>query len=492
MQLAIGSLLQGGKYRIERVLGQGGFGITYVATDTLLDKKICIKEFFMKEYCNRDADASHISVVSEGAREQVERYKAKFVKEAGLISSMRNPHIITIYDIFTDNDTAYYTMDYLEGGTLKTFVEANGPMEEASALKYIGQIGNALKYMHERKVMHLDVKPSNIMLDSRGNAVLIDFGISKRYGQGGEQTSSTPVGISKGYAPMEQYDASGVSSFSPETDIYSLGATLYFLLVGMSPKEATIINEDGIGELPSSISRKVRHAIVHAMRPRRKERPHGMPAFLDELGIEQKKPEKTATGKRKDGSRPDGFGLSAYHWLLWAVFPMLWWYDRKRSNKSLKPWQVVLNPILVLVIYPWFAFEYCQSLMFFDAEDFFFWFFAWGTVALFLITAVVFTIYLWREIERLKLSMIYFAVNVICCIPTFSLTSFVTFTIYNLGLFAIMLGYRLTHKEFTQEAYDSANKWLIRVNTICVPGVLFLFIVFIVLLFSGVEEEEFI
>lgn len=134
MQLAIGSLLQGGKYRIERVLGQGGFGITYVATDTLLDKKICIKEFFMKEYCNRYADASHISVVSEGAREQVERYKAKFVKEAGLISSMRNPHIITIYDIFTDNDTAYYTMDYLEGGTLKTYVEANGPMEEVSAL----------------------------------------------------------------------------------------------------------------------------------------------------------------------------------------------------------------------------------------------------------------------------------------------------------------------------------------------------------------------
>lgn len=483
MQLAIGSLLQGGKYRIERVLGQGGFGITYVATDTLLDKKICIKEFFMKEYCNRDADASHISVVSEGAREQVERYKAKFVKEAGLISSMRNPHIITIYDIFTDNDTAYYTMDYLEGGTLKTFVEANGPMEEASALKYIGQIGNALKYMHERKVMHLDVKPSNIMLDSRGNAVLIDFGISKRYGQGGEQTSSTPVGISKGYAPMEQYDASGVSSFSPETDIYSLGATLYFLLVGMSPKEATIINEDGIGELPQSISRKVRHAIVHAMRPRRKERPHGVPAFLDELGIEEKGKragrKSPVMGKGEGGKRFAGLEPSVYHWLLWAVFPMLWWYDRKRSNKSLNPWQVVLNPIFVLVIYPWLALEFCQSLMSGDVERFFFRVLTFGMISLLLIAAVVFSVYLWREIERLKLSMIHFVVNTLCCISTFSLSSFATCTIYNLGLFAIVMGCRLMHREFTQEAYDSANKWLIRVNTICVP----IFLSFIVLFF---------
>lgn len=471
MQLAIGSLLQGGKYRIERVLGQGGFGITYVATDTLLDKKICIKEFFMKEYCNRDADASHISVVSEGAREQVERYKAKFVKEAGLISSMRNPHIITIYDIFTDNDTAYYTMDYLEGGTLKTFVEANGPMEEASALKYIGQIGNALKYMHERKVMHLDVKPSNIMLDSRGNAVLIDFGISKRYGQGGEQTSSTPVGISKGYAPMEQYDASGVSSFSPETDIYSLGATLYFLLVGMSPKEATIINEDGIGELPSNISRKVRHAIVHAMRPRRKERPHGVPAFLDELGIEEKGKrtgrKSPVTGMGEGDSLFAGFGPSVYHWLLWAVFPLLWWCDRKRRGKSLKLWQVVLNPVMVLFVYPLLVIKIGESLMSDDVPLFFPRVVFGGSLSLFLVAAVMYSIFLWRETERQKLSMIYFAVNMLCCIPTFSLSSFVTCNVLNLGMLATVLGCRLMHKEFTQDIYDSASRWLIRVNAVC-------------------------
>ena len=90
MQLKQGTLLQGGKYRIEKVLGQGGFGITYVATDTRLGRQICVKEFFMKEYCNRDQDTSHVSVASEGAREQVDKYRAKFVKEARLISSMNN------------------------------------------------------------------------------------------------------------------------------------------------------------------------------------------------------------------------------------------------------------------------------------------------------------------------------------------------------------------------------------------------------------------
>ena len=103
MQLKQGTLLQGGKYRIEKVLGQGGFGITYVATDTRLGRQICVKEFFMKEYCNREQDTSHVSVASEGAREQVDKYRAKFVKEARLISSMNNPHIITIFDIFEEN-----------------------------------------------------------------------------------------------------------------------------------------------------------------------------------------------------------------------------------------------------------------------------------------------------------------------------------------------------------------------------------------------------
>ena len=178
MQLRVGALLQDGKYRIEGLLGQGGFGITYLAVQTGLNRKVAIKEFFMKEHCNRESDTSHVTVPSVGSKDLVLKFRQKFVKEAQTIAELDNPNVVSIFDIFEENETAYYVMKYVEGGSLSDIVSEDNPLPEDLAVKYIRQIGNALDYLHKRRLLHLDVKPSNAMLQD-GVVVLIDFGISK-------------------------------------------------------------------------------------------------------------------------------------------------------------------------------------------------------------------------------------------------------------------------------------------------------------------------
>ena len=283
MNLRQGTLLKHGEYRIERELGHGGFGITYLATQVGLNRKVAIKEFFMSEYCERDADTSQVSLGTSGSRDTVERFKKKFVKEAQNIACLKHPHIISIHDVFEDNGTAYYVMEYLEYGSLADLVKRQGRLSEADALRYTRQIADALRYIHARKMNHLDVKPGNILIDEADHAVLIDFGLSKRYDDEGNQTSTTPVGISHGYAPLEQYKKSGVGTFSPAMDIYSLGATLYKLVTGTTPPDANDVSEDGLPALPSYVSSTVASAIEQAMQPRRKDRPQSVDAFLDLL-----------------------------------------------------------------------------------------------------------------------------------------------------------------------------------------------------------------
>lgn len=280
MNLLQGTLLQGGKYRIESVLGQGGFGVTYRGVQTGLNRQVTIKEFFMKEYCERDEATSHVTLGSQGSRELVGRFRQKFLKEAQIIANLKNPHIIGIHDIFEENGTAYYVMEYLSGGSLKDLVMREGTLSEEDALVYIRQLADALAFIHDRKILHLDVKPSNVLLESRQTAVLIDFGISKRYDEGGSQTSSAPVGISKGFAPLEQYKQGGVGDFAPCTDIYSLGATLYFLLSGNNPPEASDVNDDGLPPLPARVSAATAKAVEQAMQPKRRNRPQSISDFL--------------------------------------------------------------------------------------------------------------------------------------------------------------------------------------------------------------------
>ena len=282
MQLKPGTFLQGDKYRIIRMLGSGGFGITYLAEHVMAKHKVCIKEFFPKEYYNRDEDSCSAKLGSEGSAEMMNIYKAKFIKEAQIIASLNHPNIIHIHDVFTENNTAYYVMEYIAGESLKDVVKLRGALPEAEAVKYIRAVSKAVEYIHERRIMHLDIKPANVMLRAEDDCpILIDFGISKHYDENsGEATSKTPVGKSRGFTPMEQYKEGGVNTFSPETDIYSLGATLYYLVTGTIPPQASDVLEDGLPALPSHLSAGVRRAITTAMQSRRKDRPQNIAEFL--------------------------------------------------------------------------------------------------------------------------------------------------------------------------------------------------------------------
>ena len=279
-----GSTLQGGRYRIERVLGQGGFGITYLAEDCVARQKVAIKEFFMRDYCSRDESTSLVTLGTEGSRGTVERSREKFLKEAHVLTDLNHPHIIHVHESFEENGTAYYVMDYAEGGSLADLLKRKGFLFEFDATRYIVQVADALAYIHSKKKNHLDVKPANILLNDRNEAILIDFGLSKQYDAlTGGQTSTTPVGISEGYAPMEQYKQGGVSEFSPETDIYALGATFFKLLTGKTPPSAPDAFEYGVPveELKArGVSQPVIDLIVQAMEPKKKNRMKDVRLFL--------------------------------------------------------------------------------------------------------------------------------------------------------------------------------------------------------------------
>ena len=283
MVLKSNTFLQGNKYRIIRLLGQGGFGVTYEAEQVALHRRVAVKEFFMKDCCEREGATNHVTVGTGRQRALAERFKGKFIREAQMIAGMDHPHIVRVIDIFEENGTAYYVMENLPGGSLADKVRKDGPISESLAERYIRQVADALAYVHSKQTVHLDVKPSNILLNAKGDAVLIDFGISKHYDDSGQQTSSTPIGNSKGYAPLEQMRDGDVSQFKPSTDIYALGATLYHLVTGSVPPEASIVNEDGLIR-PSGVSDRIWGVIVSSMQPRRKDRPQNVSAFISLLG----------------------------------------------------------------------------------------------------------------------------------------------------------------------------------------------------------------
>lgn len=250
MNLPNGYLLQNGKYRLTHVVGQGGFGITYRGVwytevrgslgTVKTEVPICVKEYFFKDYCYREPGSQAVKVHSETGKALFDKFKEKLIKEAKILSEVHHPHIVNVLEVFEENNTAYIAMEYIAGSSLKAILERNGILPEARVLKYVRQIGEALCFVHEKSILHLDIKPSNILIDQKGNAYLIDFGVSKRYDIGEEETSTTMLTLSKGFAAIEQYDSEGISVFSPHPDVYSLGATMYNLLTGTIPTESIL------------------------------------------------------------------------------------------------------------------------------------------------------------------------------------------------------------------------------------------------------------
>lgn len=241
-QLTQGTLLHGDTYKIEKVLGQGSFGITYLAEHTNLGKKVAIKEFFMKELNSRGEDGS-ITGMSDGSLSQ--NYCQKFQKEAINLSRLEHPNIVRVTDSFSENGTFYYVMDYIEGQNLNDYVKSHY-VDAEDAVSIIKSVADALIYMHEEKhMLHLDLKPSNVMRRNDGHVFLIDFGLSKHYGDDGQPETSTTIGLgTTGYAPIEQANRAKTGEFRPTIDVYALGATLYKLLTRETPPDASVLVSD--------------------------------------------------------------------------------------------------------------------------------------------------------------------------------------------------------------------------------------------------------
>ena len=278
MNLPDGHLLQNGKYRLTHVVGQGGFGITYRGVwytevkgslgTVKTEVPICVKEYFFKDYCYREPGSQAVKVHSETGKVLFNKFKEKLIKEAKILSEVHHPYIVNVLEVFEENNTAYIAMEYISGFSLKYMLEKNGILPEATVLKYVRQIGEALQFVHDKSILHLDIKPSNILIDKNGNARLIDFGVSKRYDIEQEETSTTMLTLSKGFASIEQYDNEGTQVFSPRPDIYSLGATMYNLLTGTIPTESILRAARPLRnpyEINAAISPKTEAVIIKAM-----------------------------------------------------------------------------------------------------------------------------------------------------------------------------------------------------------------------------------
>lgn len=279
--LTPGVMLHGASYnyRIERVLGQGTFGITYLASVKMIgalgsidaNVYVALKEFFMREINGREN-----STVTSGSKEGLYMdYQKKFIREAQNLAKLQHPNIIKVIESFEENNTVYYAMEYMDGGSLDERIAKKHGLTQSEVLEYTRQIGAALSFMHQSGMLHLDVKPSNIMLQ-KGKAVLIDFGLSKQYDSNGVPESSTRVGGgTPGYAPIEQSNYRDGKGFPVTMDVYALGATMFKMLTGKRPPEASDVLNEGFPteELERlDIGIQLQNVLIKAMSPLRKDR----------------------------------------------------------------------------------------------------------------------------------------------------------------------------------------------------------------------------
>ncbi len=370
------------KYRITRVLGQGGFGITYHAKGVWLDENIAhsldfaIKEFFVKDICHRDADGVTM-LYGEGSRSIVTRALDDFKSEAAKLVRLckenaerarrtgadsliiNNRHIVPVNEMFECNGTAYFVMAFLEGGSLRDMVAREGVLDESRMLDLMRPIISAVDYLHRQRIMHLDIKPDNIVMRGEQGALkaapmLIDFGLSLHFDGKGQRTSmSHGSGYTPGYASLEQM--SGVSEFDPRLDVYSLGATMYFLLTGRDPLSAVTMSTEVLERDLSHVSQRVRDAICAAMSRDPSTRTPTASRLLLALDAEPDvEPEcntvsdfteKEAPSSRRLSKTLTGSWAKVKQYLPMAVMTLLL-ATITYSVVRFKPWQIVVHDSL--------------------------------------------------------------------------------------------------------------------------------------------------
>ncbi len=276
--LPVGTVLRN-RYRIEQYLASGGFGNTYKVYDSHLDDTMAIKEFFNRNINHRDPATYMVTVSNSSNTADFENLLNKFRKEARRIRKLRGAHIVHVHDLFDDNGTAYYVMDFIDGESLQSRLRHRGaPMPEKEVLGYLQQMLDGLDEIHRYKIWHLDIKPGNMMLDRDGNLMLIDFGASKMIdADRGSMTSSVAMAYTPGYAPIEQTEQK-LELIGAPTDLFAIGATLYTLLTNSRPPSLSDMIEDGDRAFayPESVSADMRHLISWLMKFRRDDRPQNV------------------------------------------------------------------------------------------------------------------------------------------------------------------------------------------------------------------------
>ena len=297
-----GTLLQGGKYRIEGVLGQGGFGITYRATNMAFDEPMAIKEFFMKGVNDRGGDHTTVSVSNHDNENLFGEQIAKFRKEARRIRKLHNPHIVAVHDLFDENGTAYYVMDYVEGESLTERLERVGhALPEVEVRGILNQLLEALVVVHGQGFWHLDVEPGNVLMDNNNLLRLIDFGASKQMKLDGGATTNTQAAYTKGYAPLEQV-SQRLENVGAWTDLYAAGALCYKLLTDGQLPEAydLLLNGDSVFEFPDGVSEEMQSLIKWMMKPNHKDRPQSVAELQARLSPVNPVPVKEQEPERLD------------------------------------------------------------------------------------------------------------------------------------------------------------------------------------------------
>lgn len=305
--LTIGSSLKGAVlYTIAEPLHSGGFGITYRATAQIMVGNIpqtatfTIKEFFIGKICSRDANGN--VVVAAENQQAFKNAKADFKTEAEILHSLKHDNIVPVNEVFEQNNTVYYVMSYLGNVSLYQYVAENcGALQESQAKGIILPLTSALAYLHNRNILHLDIKPDNIMMVRHGNTikpVLIDFGQAMYFVNGKPKKDKGIRGYSKGYSPLELKQ--NVNTFSPSLDIYSLAATLLYMLSGVDPCDA---EEQSIHKiyktLPESVSSNTMDAIICGLLKDAADRPNDIASFQNIL--EHGKP-STANGSSSNNA----------------------------------------------------------------------------------------------------------------------------------------------------------------------------------------------